>query len=443
MTGIYLTQYSGKILGPIAKLLGYIMQGIYWLLDKMHIGNIGLAIILFTIVVYLLMMPLTIKQQKFSKLSAKMNPELQAIQAKYKGKQDQASMLAMQEETKAVYAKYGVSPTGSCVQLIIQMPILFALYRVIQAIPAYVPQVKDKFSAAVDAILASGNKGIETLSNLASASVYKAQISSDSFTNFINNTGGSEEYTRNTIVDILNRASTNDWLTLENSLTEHSSTIESVRTNIESINSFGNLNIGNSPWDTMISAWADKAFFVLLCALLVPVLAAVTQYVNAKLAPTATDDQKKNTQDNPMAQSMQSMTTIMPIMSAIFAFTLPIGMGIYWIAGAVVRTIQQIVINKHIDKMDIDGLIAKNIEKNKSKINKTGTSENRISNAAKYAAKYSDMEANKAKQGTKTQEERDAAMKKASEYYGKGAAKPGSITAKANMVKQYDNKKNK
>ena len=63
---------------------------------------------------YLLMMPLTIKQQKFSKLSAKMNPELQAVQAKYKNRKDNDSMMAMNMETKAIYAKYGVSPTGSC-----------------------------------------------------------------------------------------------------------------------------------------------------------------------------------------------------------------------------------------------------------------------------------------------------------------------------------------
>ena len=135
MSDILLTQDTGKILGPIAKLLGYIMEGIFFVIDQIGIPNIGLAIILFTIVMYLLMMPLTIKQQKFSKLQAKMNPELQAVQAKYKNKKDNDSMMAMNMETKAIYAKYGVSPTGSCVQLIIQMPILFALYRVIICLP--------------------------------------------------------------------------------------------------------------------------------------------------------------------------------------------------------------------------------------------------------------------------------------------------------------------
>ena len=144
MNGILLTQ-NGGLLGPIAKVLGYIMEGIFNVIDYIGIPNIGLAIILFTIVVNLLMMPLTIKQQKFSKLSAKMQPEIQAIQAKYKNRKDNASQMAQSQEVQAVYAKYGVSPTGSCLQLLIQMPILFALYRVIYAIPAYVTKIGDVF----------------------------------------------------------------------------------------------------------------------------------------------------------------------------------------------------------------------------------------------------------------------------------------------------------
>ena len=97
---------------------------------------------MFTFIVKLLMVPLTVRQQKFTKLSSLMNPEIQAIQKKYKGKKDQETMMKMQEETKAVYEKYGTSPTGGCLQLVIQMPIIFALYRVISNIPAYVNEVK-------------------------------------------------------------------------------------------------------------------------------------------------------------------------------------------------------------------------------------------------------------------------------------------------------------
>ena len=108
-----LTQYNGAMLGPIAKILGMLMNLIFNFLDVIGIPNIGLSIILFTVVIYLCLMPLTIKQQKFSKLSAIMNPELKVIQEKYKGKKDQDSMMAQNEEMQAVYKKYGVSPSGS------------------------------------------------------------------------------------------------------------------------------------------------------------------------------------------------------------------------------------------------------------------------------------------------------------------------------------------
>lgn len=442
MTGVYLTQYGGKIIGPVAKLLGYMMQGIYFCLDKLHIGNSGLAIILFTIVIYLLLMPLTIKQQKFSKLSARMNPELQAIQKKYKGKTDQASQLAMQEETKAVYAKYGVSPSGSCVQLLIQMPILFALYRVIYALPAYVPALKAKFDGTVDAVLQNGQNGIEALKSLSSYPAYAKQFENESFVNYIaDSSTGSAEYVRNTVVDVLNRASTSDWDALASALPSNADTIIQTKDVVSNLNSFGVLNIADTPGATIAAAFAEHQFLIVLCALLVPVLAAVTQYINTKLMPNAAEDSNTSAQDNPMAASMKSMSTIMPLMSAFISFTLPIGMGIYWIAGAVVRTIQQIVINKHIDKMDIDEIIDKNADKAKAKMDKFSENQKKLQSYANMNTKSVSQEAAKAKRPERTQEERDAAMKKASEYYSKNAAKPGSLTAKANMVKDFENKK--
>ena len=154
MSAFVLTQYDGAILGPIAKLLGVIMNAIYSFLEVVGIPNVGLAIILFTIVVNVLMLPLTIKQQKFSKMSAKMQPEIQAVQAKYKGKRDSVSAQRMNEEMNVIYEKYGTSPTGGCLPLLIQMPILFALFRVINNIPAYITSVKEMFTGLVDAVMA-------------------------------------------------------------------------------------------------------------------------------------------------------------------------------------------------------------------------------------------------------------------------------------------------
>jgi len=104
--GILLTQREGLIVGNIAKILGFIMNAIFELLSKVGIENIGLCIIIFTVVVYTLMLPMTIKQQKFTRLSAVMNPEIQKIQKKYQGKNDQASMMKMQEEQRGIYERF-------------------------------------------------------------------------------------------------------------------------------------------------------------------------------------------------------------------------------------------------------------------------------------------------------------------------------------------------
>ena len=115
-------------------------EGIFSVLSNVfHIENIGICIIIFTVIIYTLLLPLTYKQQKASRLTVVMNPELRRIQNKYKNKKDQASMMKMQEETKMVYEKYGTFLLmGGCSMLLIQLPILWGLFYVIRSIPAYV-----------------------------------------------------------------------------------------------------------------------------------------------------------------------------------------------------------------------------------------------------------------------------------------------------------------
>jgi YidC/Oxa1 family membrane protein insertase len=431
LPGIILTQNQTFLIGPVAKILGYIMEGIFFCLDKIGIPNIGLSIILFTIVIYLLMMPLTIKQQKFSKLSAKMNPELQAIQAKYKNKKDNESMMRMNEETQAVYAKYGVSATGSCVQLLIQMPILFALYRVIYAMPAYVGKIKDAFFPLVDKLIAQAGS-TEFIQTFKDAAMFTKQFSNEAFT------GGNMDYVRNTFVDVLNRASTSEWNSIAEKFPSLSADVNSTLETLEIYNNFLGLNIGNSPSFIVKEAISSGAYLMVAAAIAVPLLSAITQWINTKLMPQP--ESNNNSQDNPMASSMKTMNYMMPVMSAIFCYTLPAGMGLYWIAGSVVRSIQQVIINKHIDKMDLDELIKKNVEKRNKKLEKSGINPKTINNYANMSTRSIASKASSS--SSMTQEERDLAMKKSTEYYSKNA-KPGSIASKANMVKQYNEKNNR
>lgn len=437
MSGILLTQNSTFIIGPVAKLLGYIMEGIFWVLDKIGIPNIGLSIILFTIVIYLLLMPLTIKQQKFSKLSAKMNPELQAIQNKYKGKKDNESMMAMNQETQAVYAKYGVSPSGSCLQLLIQMPILFALYRVIYAMPAYVGKIKDAFFPLVDKLIAVDTNA-EFIKSFSAAAQFTKQFSNSSFV-----AGEASVYVQNTYVDVLNKLSSAEWLSIAEKFPDLSADVTNTVGLLDKYNSFLGLNMANSPAFAVSKAMDAGSWLLVIGALMIPILAGITQWINVKLMPQPeANNSNANDQQSTMAQSMKMMNMTMPIMSIIFCFTLPSGMGLYWIAGSVVRTIQQIVINKHIDKMDMDEVIKKNIEKRNKKLEKAGIDPQKLNNYATMSTRNVNTTQKASNKPSMTQEEREAAMKKATDYYNSNA-KPGSIAAKANMVKKYNENNNK
>ena len=430
LTGLLLTQNSGFIIGPVAKLLGFIMEGIFWVLDKVGIPNIGLAIILFTIVIYLLMLPLTIKQQKFTKFSAKMNPELQAIQKKYQGRNDNDSMMKMQAETKEVYAKYGVNPTGSCLQLLIQMPILFALYRVIYAIPAYVAKVKEAFFPLVDSLIAKTGSS-DFMQTLTSAAAFKKQFGNDAYV------AGTTEYVQNTYIDVLNRASNADWTALAEKYPELGSEITATLDQLDVYNNFLGLNIGYSPWDTIKMEWIadERNWLLIIGAVAIPLLSALTQWLNVKLSPSQANTNNASPEENPMMASMKTMNTMMPLMSAFFCFTLPAGMGLYWIAGAVVRMIQMVAINKYFDSVDLDAVVAKNTEKYREKMKKQGMLVEGINERAKNATRNVQPKA-----PVKTAEQKQEEMKKATEYYNKTNknAKAGSLAAKANMVKQYN-----
>ncbi len=428
MTGMLLTKNSGFIIGPISSLIGFIMNGIFTVLDKIGIPNIGLAIIILTLVVYLCMMPLTYKQQKFSKLSAKMNPELQAVQAKYKGKKDQDSMMKMNEETKAIYEKYGVSPSGSCLQLVIQLPIMWALYRVIYNVPAYVPSVKKVFVDLVDKLVTLDGS-TEFIQGFGNAAMYNKQFTSDSFV-------AGSEFMKNTFIDVLNKASSTEWMSLKDNFSSVATEVQKTYDALSHFNNFLGLNIGNSPSYIIMSAFQSKAYLMIIGALMIPLLAALTQFLNVQLMPQPENNGKSgNDQADAMAASMKSMNMMMPIMSAVFCFTLPTGLGLYWIAGAVVRSIQQVAINRYIDRIDFDEVIKQNIEKaeEKRKKQKDYIAAATVNNSARKNTK------NITSSTGLSESEREALVEKA-----KNASKnKGSIAAKANMVRDYNEKNSK
>lgn len=428
MTGILLTKSSTFIIGPVATLLGYIMNAIFMVLDKIGIPNIGLSIIIFTIVIYLCLLPLTIKQQKFSKLSAKMNPELQEIQKKYKGRRDNDSMIQMNEETQAVYKKYGVSPSGSCVQLLIQFPILLALYRVIYNVPAYVTSVKDTFMSVVDKLVHIEGSA-EFLQTFKNASYYSKQFTDGNFVE-------GSEYMKNTFIDVLNKASTTEWMSLKTEFPSIADTVQNAYNTLSEYNNFLGLNIADSPSYIISNALKAGSYSLVIGAIMIPLLAALTQYINVKLMPQQENKSGSGSETaDAMMQSMKTMNMMMPIMSAIFCFTLPTGMGIYWISGSVVRSIQQVLVNRHIDNIDFDEVVRKNMEKEEQlrKKNKNNVAASKVNNAAHMNTKSNSFKSDL------SQKEKEAMIEKAKA----ASSKKGSLAAKANMVRDFNEKNSK
>lgn len=334
---------------PIIKqliwLFGKFMDGIMYVLDQMGVYSIALCIVLFTIVTKLLLTPLTVKQQKTTRMNAYIQPELAEIQKKYKGKTDQASQQKMIAEQQALQERYGVSTFAGCLPLLIQMPILFALYPVIYRMDTYVSYLD----------------------------VLKEKLTPEKF---------------------------------------------------ESMYVLFGIQLKEAP------GWKFTV------ALIIPILVLASQLISTKLMMAKQSDKKG---ESAMENSMKSMNLIMPIMIGIMSVTFPAFLGLYWFVQNVVMTCQQLVINKILYKKPIEQVIEENVAKANAKRAKKGMPP--ISDKASMSTRNLNT-AGTAPKKEQTAEEKEEAVKKATEYYQSHAAKPGSLAAKAGMVRDY-NERNK
>ena len=417
MSFLALTKSSAFLIGPIANVLGYIMDWIFQFCDWIGIANIGLSIILFTLIIRLLLMPLTIKQQKYSKLNAVMQPEIQMISKKYKGKKDQDSMMKMNQETRAVYEKYGATPTGGCLQLLIQLPILFALYRVIINIPAYVPMLKDKYLQIVHVLQNIKDYNLnEELINLAKQQTYAGVSTSEQLLN------------ADSLVDIMYQFDSNEWSTFQNI--------------------FNNEDLNNIIYQNVPAIDKMNEFLTIPLAatpgfgfpgILIPILAGLFQWLSTKMVTVT----QNTDEDDPTARTMKTMNIIMPLVSVFFCFTMPAGLGLYWVAGSVVQIIIQLIINRYFSHVDVEALVEKNLEKQNKKRARRGLPPKKLTPYEQRTVRNVEEAEMSDEQRKKKEEDREEQIRKSTEYYKSGNLKPGSLAAKANMVKQYNEKNEK
>lgn len=417
--GMLLSKSTMPIVNWVAEVMGWLMNGIY----SIGVHNLGLCIIIFTVIIYAFLTPLQVKQQKFSKMNAVMAPELQKVQKKYKGKKDQASQMKMQEETMAIYEKYGVSPTGSCLQMLIQMPIFFALYQVIINMPGYIGGIKSMFDSAV-AHITSVDGFAEIMSTFITDNRIRVY------------TWNADNVTNNQVIDVLYNLSPSQWDKLADidQFQGFADVLNQTADKIQPLQNFLGLNIADNPWALIQSGWSSHHYLLILAAVLIPVLAWATQVLNMKLMPSSASN-NGNSGNSQMEATMKSMNLFMPLFTAFICFTFPVGIGIYWIIGAVIRSVQQLIINRHLNNMDMDEFIKKNQEKMAKKRAKRGVTTTNISQQAKTNVK------NLEQPKKKTIAEKSNSVSNTSGYTSSAPkTKPGSLASKAYMVAQFDEK---
>lgn len=398
MYQLFLTQ-GGGILGPIERLLGWILNLMYEFLSIFGIENVGLSIIFFTIIVKTLMLPLTIRQQRFSKVSSKMNPEISKIQEKYKEKKDEASMQKQQVELQAVYDKYGSNPTSGCLPMLVTLPIMMGLYRVIYKIPAYIKPIKEIYEVIAESI-----NGIE--GSTATLLAYGEELGVR-----VGDFAAEGILSLNHTVDIMSKFTVETWQSIADDFPSIAATIQTNADEIIRINSIpGGINLLESP---------GFAF----PGILIPILAASLQFVQTRQTVATT-----GAGSDAAASSMNTMNKVMPIMSGVFCTMLPSGVGLYWVANSLITIIQNLFINKHMETVDLDEMIEKNKEKQKKKQAKIGINQGQsFSNIAKTSTKSIDSDS-----------ETDDINSSTDKISNNTLYKSGNISDYANYIKNKD-----
>ena len=414
----------------IKQILGWIMNVIYIFLNNVFgiNGIIAWCIILFTVIIYTLLIPLTLKQQRSMKLNSVVQPEINAITKKYKNKKDQQSQMQQSEEMMAVYKKYGTSPTGGCLVSFIQFPIMLALYRVLYNIPKYVSGIKGIYHNLISELMKTDY--VDAMTEIAASKRLSFNIE-----------GLSNSEISTKISEVLYQFKNADWASLTDKFPDLGKVIADTHENMNKANSFifGLLDIAESPSSFVSEGVKSGKWHIVVLAILIPVLAGFFSWLSTKIIsnPAAQPD---SNDDNTMVSSLKMMNTIMPLFSAFICFSLPIGIGIYWIVSSVYRVISQYFIGKRMEKIDVNDIVQKNLEKYNKKRAKQGLPPQKIKPVAVPSVKETQEEQ---KQEKEKKEKLEQSIKKSTEYYNSSSAKPGSLKAKANMVQQYNEKHKK
>jgi YidC/Oxa1 family membrane protein insertase len=464
---MFLTVEDGLILGPICWLFGKLFNLIYIFVGfigenvfNMHFVNLSACVILFTIVIRGALFPLNFRQQRSSKIMSFIQPEINKATKKYNGKTDQESQMKKNEETMRIQKKYGVSMTSGCLTSLIQLPIFYGLYRVIQNIPAYVTSMSSKYGEIVtaikgatinpDALKSLGLTDssfeytyVDVINAIATDSDGKVSTAVSAASQMVKaNQNG--ELNDNKVIDVLDKISSTDWNQILSAFDfGDSKTTDMITNYVEEFHHmnqflFG-LNIADAPgWKFSI-------------ALIVPIVSALLQFVSTKISMKSSQANSSDPNQQASNKMMNGMAVYMPIMSLIFCISLPVAIGLYWIVGSIIAIITQLIINRYYDKKDKDELLQKCMEKAAKKQAKKKESGKKSFYEKMMEAQAGNVPTDERQSdninrmaSTRLKSYNNPATSSKGDISDRGNVtyKQGSIGSKANIMLQYQNKGN-
>ena len=328
--GILATKKPGVIVGPIADFLGLIYNILFnFIYSFIQSGSLGIAIILFTLLVKLVLFPLMVKQQKSTYKMQKLQPEMNKIRAKYAGKKDQESQQRMAFELQEFQKKNGISMFGGCLPLLIQLPILYALFYIFQQAYVYVDVIRDNYTDIANVLLSVPvDLRMDAIGSFATevANSMKTQLD-------MNNA--------NDIIQVINSLSSSDWSQIVNTLGNSGNDLIPLLAQKNQVENFIFVHLIESP----------RLRFP---QILLPILSGGTTWLSSKIMMR---NQTTTSPDDPTAATMKSMNIVMPIMMGVMTITLPAGLGIYWTVSNLFQIGQQVLLQNYFKNKDEKGSV--------------------------------------------------------------------------------------
>lgn len=345
-------------MGVINSIFGTILSVIFDGVTLVTpIGALAIAIIVFTLVARILLTPLQLSSQRTSRGLSKIQPELTKIQNKYKGRKDQESQMKQSQEMQALYKKYKINPFAGCLPLLIQFPLIMGLFNVLRTPAQYITKLGTEYTNIANVVIANVANYQDKLE------AFRTTIEATTRTKFdLSSAQGLGQY--------LSHLTTGQW---SNFISQSGDVAtQEVLTNALNLKhqyeTFLGFNVVDSPSILMSTQW---------WAILIPIVAGASTYIFTKLTMASNGQMQAASSDgqaNPGESMMKTMNIVMPIMTGAFAYTMPIGLALYWIAGNVIMLVQQKIVNKMLEKQDakIEAMLEKEHEEAR-KNNKTYT----------------------------------------------------------------------